>query len=380
MSTRHARTADKATNEKHTKILKALLQKTPNKYCADCKKKDARWASWNLGIFVCIRCSGIHRSLGVHISKVKSVDLDTWVQDQVENMVRWGNERANKYWEANLRDKKPSEGNMEMWIRAKYEQKRWAMKGPIPDPSTLGGDDEEEEEQVVQKPSSPVKQQQRQEKPKQSEFANLDAFLGSSTPSSPANTHQSKPAAASQLQGADFFFDSTPANNTNTTNSSPQPQAKQASTQDQKLNDFKSSILSLYNNMPAAMASPSVPSQPMNGSFQNQMAGLNFGQQQPQQFNQQQFNQQQFGQFNQQQFGQQQFGQQQFGQQQFAQQQFNQPQQQFNQLHSMSNNNAWANFASPAQPQPQGSQFFSSPNTAPAKKPEKKDVFADLLG
>lgn len=43
-----------------------------------------------------------------------------------------------RYWEANLGDRKPSESNMEMWIRAKYEQKRWAMKGPIPDPSTLG--------------------------------------------------------------------------------------------------------------------------------------------------------------------------------------------------------------------------------------------------
>lgn len=39
MSTRHTRTADRASNEKYAKILKALLQKTPNKYCADCKKK-----------------------------------------------------------------------------------------------------------------------------------------------------------------------------------------------------------------------------------------------------------------------------------------------------------------------------------------------------
>jgi stromal membrane-associated protein len=42
-----------------------------------------RWASWNLGIFLCIRCAGIHRNLGVHISKVKSVNLDSWTPEQV---------------------------------------------------------------------------------------------------------------------------------------------------------------------------------------------------------------------------------------------------------------------------------------------------------
>lgn len=42
-----------------------------------------RWASWNLGIFLCIRCAGIHRNLGVHISKVKSVNLDTWTSEQI---------------------------------------------------------------------------------------------------------------------------------------------------------------------------------------------------------------------------------------------------------------------------------------------------------
>ena len=43
-----------------------------------------RWASWNIGVFVCIRCAGIHRNLGVHISKMKSVNLDTWAPDQIE--------------------------------------------------------------------------------------------------------------------------------------------------------------------------------------------------------------------------------------------------------------------------------------------------------
>ena len=43
-----------------------------------------RWASWNLGVFICIRCAGIHRNLGVHISRVKSVNLDSWTQEQIE--------------------------------------------------------------------------------------------------------------------------------------------------------------------------------------------------------------------------------------------------------------------------------------------------------
>ncbi|KAI8877682.1 ArfGap-domain-containing protein [Backusella circina FSU 941] len=336
MSTRHARTADKASNEKNSKILKGLLQKTPNKYCADCKKKDARWASWNLGIFVCIRCSGIHRSLGVHISKVKSVDLDTWIPEQVESMVRWGNERANKYWEANLRDKKPSESNMEMWIRQKYEQKRWAMKGPIPDPSTLGGDDDDAEGISSQpsRPSSaltPPQKAAEKPKPKQSEFANLDAFL-SSPSSSPSVSHQASPAV-SQLQGADFFFNSGSSSETTTTAATPSHNQ-----QNQKHNDLKSSILSLYSNIPAAAPPQNYGNM---GSFQQQMAGLSMN-------NNQYSN----------------------GFQQQQQQQIHDP---------------WGSFASatPSQPQqsnlPQGGQFFSDNTPITPKKPER-DAFADLLG
>ncbi len=102
MSTRSERAADKAQNEKNIKILKELMMRPENRKCVDCRKRDPRWASWNLGVFFCIRCSGIHRSLGVHISKVKSVDLDTWTTDQVQNMVKWGNSKANSYWESQL--------------------------------------------------------------------------------------------------------------------------------------------------------------------------------------------------------------------------------------------------------------------------------------
>lgn len=70
------------------KKLESLLKIPDNQKCADCKKRGPRWASANLGIFVCIECSGIHRNLGVHISFVRSVNLDTWTKAQVDVMWR----------------------------------------------------------------------------------------------------------------------------------------------------------------------------------------------------------------------------------------------------------------------------------------------------
>ncbi|WWC93695.1 hypothetical protein V866_000531 [Kwoniella sp. B9012] len=130
---------DKATTERNARILRDLVKQPDNKSCADCRKNDARWASWNLGVFLCIRCSGIHRSMGTHISKVKSIDLDIWTPEQMDNIQRWGNKRANLYWEKHLKaGHVPPDHKIESFIRSKYESKRWAMDGPPPrDPSIL---------------------------------------------------------------------------------------------------------------------------------------------------------------------------------------------------------------------------------------------------
>ncbi|KAG8941951.1 hypothetical protein FRC04_003910 [Tulasnella sp. 424] len=140
---------DKATTERNARILRELVKRPENKLCADCKRHDPRWASWNIGVFVCIRCSGIHRSMGTHISKVKSVDLDTWTPEQMASIQKWGNRRANVYWEAHLKaGHVPPDHKVESFIRSKYESRRWAMEGPPPeDPSIL------DQEQAAQEPA-----------------------------------------------------------------------------------------------------------------------------------------------------------------------------------------------------------------------------------
>ncbi|KAK7320222.1 hypothetical protein RJT34_04958 [Clitoria ternatea] len=122
----------KELNVKHTKILEGLLKLPENKECADCRNNAPRWASVNLGIFICMQCSGIHRSLGVHISKVRSTTLDTWLPEQVSFMQFMGNEKSNKHWEAKMPpDFDRSKLGIEKFIRAKYVEKRWASKDEL---------------------------------------------------------------------------------------------------------------------------------------------------------------------------------------------------------------------------------------------------------
>lgn len=126
----------------------AIFELPGNKECADCKAYGPNWASWNLGILVCTTCSGVHRHLGVHISKVKSATMDKWKEEQALPCLTIGNERSNAYYEYNVPagakyicksqaaagDKiDPVEARkMERWIRAKYETKKYAQPGVDP--------------------------------------------------------------------------------------------------------------------------------------------------------------------------------------------------------------------------------------------------------
>ncbi|XP_051815614.1 stromal membrane-associated protein 1 isoform X5 [Acanthochromis polyacanthus] len=131
MTTRSEREKAQKLNEQHQAILTKLLREEDNKYCADCEAKGPRWASWNLGVFMCIRCAGIHRNLGVHISRVKSVNLDQWTPEQIQSMVDMGNTRARQLYEAHLPEsfRRPqTDQAVEVFIRDKYERKKYYDK------------------------------------------------------------------------------------------------------------------------------------------------------------------------------------------------------------------------------------------------------------
>ncbi|CAH0597043.1 unnamed protein product [Chrysodeixis includens] len=135
MSSKSEKDRAKQIQDRCQNILMQMLKDEDNKYCVDCDAKGPRWASWNLGIFLCIRCAGIHRNLGVHISKVKSVNLDSWTPEQVVSLQQMGNSRARAVYEANLPDsfRRPqNDSSLEAFIRAKYEQKKYIAKEWVP--------------------------------------------------------------------------------------------------------------------------------------------------------------------------------------------------------------------------------------------------------
>ncbi|XP_053939262.1 arf-GAP with dual PH domain-containing protein 2 isoform X2 [Cuculus canorus] len=129
--------------DRHKPRLLELQSAAGNGRCADCGQPDPEWASYKLGIFICLNCSGIHRNLP-EISKVKSLQLDFWESNLIEFMKKHGNLCAKAKYEAKVPPYYyiPQSHDClvlkEQWIRAKYEREEFVATQVCQDPCSAG--------------------------------------------------------------------------------------------------------------------------------------------------------------------------------------------------------------------------------------------------
>lgn len=89
------------TKEEASKVFDRLRQHPSNKLCFDCSNRNPTWTSVPFGVLLCMECSSVHRNLGVHISFVKSSNLDAWQRIQLRNFKFGGNQAAEAFFRKN---------------------------------------------------------------------------------------------------------------------------------------------------------------------------------------------------------------------------------------------------------------------------------------
>lgn len=106
------------------KELKRLRGLRCNSTCADCGRLDNTWASISHGVFICVVCSDVHRSVGTHISKVKGcTGTYLWGPDELEKMQAMGNHMGEEVYGSQKVDPNASKEQKQKYVTEKYEKR-----------------------------------------------------------------------------------------------------------------------------------------------------------------------------------------------------------------------------------------------------------------
>ena len=123
------------------KLTTSIHETNGNTKCCDCGAEDEQnppeWVSTNLGIILCIECSGIHRGLGTEISKVRSLTLDSWDQDLAHLMAKLGNSLFNQFYTEQVYCDSKDKREIRLAHILEKHVKRTYLKPIVEDPSTL---------------------------------------------------------------------------------------------------------------------------------------------------------------------------------------------------------------------------------------------------
>uniref|UniRef100_A0A671Z4R2 ArfGAP with SH3 domain, ankyrin repeat and PH domain 1a n=1 Tax=Sparus aurata TaxID=8175 RepID=A0A671Z4R2_SPAAU len=113
-------------------IIDEVLRSPGNDTCCDCGAADPRWISTNLGVLTCIECSGIHREMGVHVSRIQSLELDKLGTSELLLAKNVGNCSFNDIMEAGLSSLKPTPSSdmtaRKEFINAKYIDRKFVRR------------------------------------------------------------------------------------------------------------------------------------------------------------------------------------------------------------------------------------------------------------
>lgn len=208
--------------------------------------------------------------MGTHISRVKSVDLDAWTDEQTQSMVRWGNKKANKYWESKLEAAHvPSEGKIDNFVKTKYVSRRWISQDERPDPEDLSDDDAD----------LPAQQTTVRPDTKESKSSAHTAQRFQKTSQATAAV-RSQPAPVDSLLGLDFEAPSPIYRQ----ESAKRPEVPAAAAAQQSSSPAITSNLSLLSNPSAGISTPAVQSSAPRNDLKMSIMSLYASAPKPQQY------------------------------------------------------------------------------------------------